>query len=121
MKRDIDIVRRIALETAKLETGYCLEGLEGVDKPTFAIHVIWMEEAGLVKARISEYISGEHSQALVQRLTWAGCEFADSVQDETLWSKAKEKVIKPSASFSFGILKDWLGAEIRDGFPTLRG
>lgn len=32
MKRDMDIVRRIALETAELEYGFGLDGLSGVDK-----------------------------------------------------------------------------------------
>lgn len=120
MKRDMDVVRKIALEMLDLPHDRSLTGLDGVDQTTFAMHVIWMEEAGLVKAVISEYISRDPPKARVLRLTWEGCEFADAVRSDTVWKKAKESVIKPSASFTFGLLKEWLTAEIREGFPTLR-
>lgn len=119
MKRDMDIVRRIALQTADLPYGEMLDRLEGVEDVVFATHVQWMEEAGLVKASIAEYVGG-HMNAVVLRLTWDGCEFADSVRSDTLWNAAKTKVLMPSGSWTFGLLRDWLAAEIRDGFPTLR-
>lgn len=119
MKRDMDIVRRIALETSDLAANMALVGLDGVDKATFGQHVIWMEEAGLLVAAIQEYASGEPPTARVRRLTWAGCDFADAVRSDTLWAKAKEMVIKPTASFTFGLLKDWLVQEIKQGFPSL--
>jgi len=53
-------------------------------------------------------------------LSW-GCEFVDAVRSDTLWNKAKDNIIKPASSFSFGVLRDWLKAEIAQGFPTTRG
>ncbi len=120
MKRDMDIVRRIALETCDLEHNHVLSGLDGVDKAIFAIHGIWMQEAGLVVANVQEYRSGEPALVLIRRLTWEGCDFADAVRNDTLWNKAKEVVILPTASFTFGMLKDWLVEEVKQGFPTLR-
>ena len=120
MKRDMDIVRRIALETAELEYGFGLDGLNGVDKNTFFAHVEWMDEAGLIKANITRYKDTTPPKAVVIRLTWDGCEFADSVKSETLWSKAKETVIKPTSSFTFGVMRDWLRQEILQGLPSLR-
>ena len=120
MNRDMDIIRRIALDTAAMPFGHALLGVDGADKESFAMHVIWMKEAGLVKAVITEFQGGEPPIAKVLRLTWDGCEFADAVRSDTLWKKAKESVMKPSMSFTFGLLKDWLAVEIREGFPTLR-
>lgn len=120
MKRDMDVIRQIALETSKLKYGEVLESLDGVEPVTFAMHAIWMKEAGLITASIQEFLSGEPPDAHIFRLTWDGCEFADSVRSDTLWRKAKESVIKPSTSFTFGLLKEWLSTEIREGFPTLR-
>lgn len=119
MKRDMDIVRRIAIETADLGPGLVMTGLENIDQLTFGLHAIWMVEAGLITASIQEFASGEPPKAQIKRLTWAGCDFADAVRSDTLWAKAKELVIKPSASFTFGLLKDWLAAELKQGFPTL--
>jgi hypothetical protein len=117
----MDIVRQIALATADLEyRKKVLTGLPGVSAPDFTLHVIWMEEAGLIKATVSEYLGGQNPTAQVFRLTWQGCEFADAVSDDTVWSKAKEAIIKPAASFTFGILLDWLKLEIEQGLPSLR-
>lgn len=121
MNRDMDIVRRIALATTDLEYNRVLTGLDDIDEITFGVHVIWMSEAGLVQATIQEFQSGEPPKVRVRRLTWDGCEFADAVRSDTIWRKAKESVLNPATSFTFGLLKEWLAAEIRNGFPTLRG
>ncbi len=119
MKRDMDLIRRIALATESQSVGEELGEIEGVDNDVFAMHVTWMKEAGLVDAVIQEYMGGE-TLALVRRLTWDGCEFVDAIRSETLWNKAKDNVMKPSMSFTFDVLKDWLKTEITQGLPTLR-
>ncbi len=123
MKRDMDLIRRIALEVEDTDFGYSLTGMqeEGVDTATFGIHAIWMKEAGLIDAVIQEYSSGEPPKVKIFRLTWAGCEFADAIRDDTLWKKAKASVLKPGMSFTFDVLKDWLKTEITQGLPTIRG
>lgn len=119
MKRDMDLIRRIAFATEVLESRQTLDGLEGVEPAKFAQHVVWMKEAGLLEAIVPTRLNGESDFAMVNRLTWQGCDFLDAARDEGLWSKAKATVIKPSASFTFGLLKEWLAGEIRQGLPTL--
>ena len=120
MKRDVDIIRKIAFATESLPSGECLDAIDGIDPADFSAHVEWMSDAGLVEAHIDRMLSGEHI-AVVLRLTWAGCDFLDAARSETLWAKAKRSVIAPASSWTFGILLDWLKAEIRDGLPSLRG
>lgn len=120
MKRDLDLVRRIALAVADLPPGEFLDSLPGVSQAEFGAHAAWMEEAGLVKIAAAQYISNGWPIATVLRLTWQGCEFVDAVRSDTLWKKAKEVVIKPAASFTFGLLTEWLKAELAQSFPTLR-
>lgn len=117
MKRDMDLIRRITLETERLPIGGQLDGLPDVDPRAFGRHAEWMVEANLIKAAV--HTMDGHPHAVVLRLTWEGCEFAETVRSDTLWVKAKEHVIKPSASWTFGVLKEWLANEIRNGFPTL--
>ncbi|MFD1709071.1 DUF2513 domain-containing protein [Ottowia sp. GY511] len=120
MKRDMDLIRRIVLATADLPQYAQLQQLAGVDEREFVMHVAWLEEAGLVKANVRVGMSESDGQyAFVWRLTWAGCEFADAVRSDTIWKKAKETVIKPSASWTFDLLKEWLKTEISQGLPTL--
>lgn len=120
MKRDMDLIRRIALELENQAIGEELTGLEGVESDVFALHATWMKEAGLIDAFIQEYMGGEQL-VMARRLTWAGCEFADAIRDDTLWKKAKANVLKPGMSFTFDVLKDWLKTEITQGLPTIRG
>jgi len=118
MKRDMDLIRRITLAASELPPDKSLRGIDGVDDVLFARHAIWMQEAGLVKAATDD---SDEPFAAIFRLTWDGCEFADSVRSDTLWRKAKENVLRPSMSFTFGVLREWLKAEIQQGLPTLRG
>lgn len=121
MQRDMDLVRAIALASTEIEPDRALSKLPDVDERTFAMHVQWMEEAGLVHAAVSPKDSKRPATfAAIYRLTWAGCEFADSVRSDTLWNKAKNNVLKPGMSFTFEVLKDWLKTEISQGLPTLR-
>ena len=122
MKRDMDLIRRIALEVEDMEYGYELTGMEeeGIDPATFALHAMWMQEAGLIDADIQTYLSGEPPNVRITRLTWSGCEFADAIRDDNLWRKAQANVLKPGMSFTFDVLKEWLKTEISQGLPTIR-
>jgi hypothetical protein len=42
------------------------------------------------------------------RLTWAGHDFADAISEDNVWNKAKEHVLKPTASWTFDILMKYL-------------
>lgn len=121
MKRNMDIVRQIILATAELPYARTLDSLSGISDEDFVLHVIWLEEAGLVIADAQAGAGSIAKYAIVSRLTWSGCEFADSVLDENLWTKAKGTVLKPGMSFTFDILKEWTKTEIMNGLPTLRG
>lgn len=120
MKRDADVVRNILLATEAMPAGEYLAELPGVDAENFAFHVSILIEAGFVDGRVQTFLGGG-SHAVVLRLTWAGCDFLDAARSDTLWAKAKTSVIKPSASWTFDLLKEWLKAEISSGLPTLRG
>lgn len=111
----MDLVRRIALAMADHQGLDPLTTIEGVAPIVFAAHAQWMDEAGLVDAKWPGKETGARPQMLagILRLTWAGCEFVDAVRSDSLWKKAKEKVIKPSASWTFGVLLDWLKTEIQ--------
>ena len=117
MMRDMDLIRKIML--AARETEGVVNGIDGVDKEMFAAHVQLLDEAGLLVAAINGTSKRLPVAAIVYRLTWSGHDFADSIIDNTLWNKAKENVIKPASSWTFGILLEYLKAEIRSNIPGL--
>lgn len=113
MNRNMDTIRAIALAVA--DSDGPLNAVDGIADADFAAHAQWMEEAGLVHAALLPKDSKRPATAaVVFRLTWAGCDFADAVRSDTLWKKAKDTVIKPSASWTFGVLTDWLKGQISD-------
>lgn len=122
MKREMALVRRIALAVEALPAGEILtsDDLADVDVSEFALHVAWMDEAGLIRASINDNMDGEPAACFVLRLTWAGCEFTDAVRNETLWRRALQEVMANSKSFTFEFLRDWLKTEIAQGFPSVR-
>ncbi len=63
-----------------------------------------------------EVLRGERNQAIageLNGLTWLGHDFLDAARDETIWKKAREKFLKPSASWTFSLVLEWLKHEAR--------
>ena len=114
----MDLIRQIVLTVR--DSPSVVRGLEGVDFEVYAEHVRLLEEAGLVDASIQIVPQRRVLTALVWRLTWAGQDFASAIDNDTLWGKAKETVIKPAGSWTFDVLKEWLKTEILQGLPTIR-
>lgn len=119
MKRNMDLIRRIAMASEALENGQALRALPDVPADVFSTHVLWMNQAGLVQARVYTDAKDAVTSATVTRLTWDGCEFMAAARDDTLWRKAMQTVLMPTASFTFGVLKDWLTQEISQGLPPI--
>ncbi len=89
------------------------------DLPTRAHHIAIMQEAGLIIALVSNDEKGIPSKGAILRLTWQGHDFIDAARDDTIWKKVREKVMRPAASFTFGILVQALKYEIKSrlGLP----
>ncbi|QHI68743.1 DUF2513 domain-containing protein [Tichowtungia aerotolerans] len=110
MKRDMDIIRTVVL--AVRDSDKPLSSISGIAPKVFIYHAQLLEEAGLVTASFSGGGKPLANAAMIFRLTWTGQDFADSIKDESIWNKAKENILKPSASWTFGILAEYIKAEI---------
>lgn len=117
MNRDMDVIRQIVL--AVRDSNEPIAKVEGMEPAVFNYHAQLLDEAGLVKASLGSSDKRLPTVAMIFRLTWAGHDFADSITDDTLWQKAKDTVIKPTASWTFGILLEYLKVEIRSHIPGL--
>ena len=119
MKRDMDVIRRIAIETETLGYRNRLTGLDGVSAEDFMNHAKLMVEAGLLEASIREFSDLSTPRTDVFRLTWTGHEFLDSARNNTLWAKAKDSVIKSGMSFTFDLLRDYLKTQAAQSLSSL--
>lgn len=117
MKRDMDIVRAIIL--AAKDADEPITAIPNITQQVFAYHVQIMQEAGLLVAALKPPESkSPPEKATILRLTWSGLDFADSITNETIWNKAKDNILKPGASWTFGVLLEYIKSELMKGFPS---
>jgi hypothetical protein len=107
MKRDMDLIRTIL---QRIESDQDLT-IEGHGSREISYHVALLKDAGFLDAYLLTDGFGRIDRAVVKRLTWDGHEFLDATRDDTLWRKARKHVLKPAASWTFGLLLEWLKRE----------
>jgi hypothetical protein len=117
MKLNIELIRLLLIQQ---ETGEKPDGLTAYPEAEQIYNLQLMEDAKLIVADLFIDESGIAKGAVIHRLTWAGHDFLDAVRDETIWKKAKEHVLRPGASWTFDVLKQWAKYELltKLGVPT---
>jgi hypothetical protein len=105
MKRDMELVREILLQT---EASPDVKGIAELDienhsEDEVSYHVKIMAEAGLVTA--IDLSTGMTFCWRPSGLTWQGHEFLDAIRNDTVWSKAKEIVTEKGGAIPFAVLQ----------------
>jgi hypothetical protein len=118
MKRNMDIIRKIFLTLR--DSNNLIDSVPDISEDDFLAHAELLIEAGLAKGVVRPSGRKQAPEAvMLLRLTWNGHDFADAITEDTLWNKAKENILKPSASWSFEILLAYLKYEIGRRIPGL--
>jgi hypothetical protein len=120
MKRDMDLIRTILqrVESDESITPAPFE-IPGHAQEQVNYHIALLKDAGFIEATVDGDNSGAVTSAFIDRLTWQGHEFLDAARDDTIWHKAKEHFLKPTASWTFSLLQEWLKQEAhRKLFPV---
>lgn len=117
MKRDFDLIRRILIDIESKPAGGVLQRFEypEYDHRTIAEHVRLLIDAGLVQGELVELV-GNGVHFIVSDLTWDGHDFLNAARDDTIWKKAKDTILKPTASVTFSLLLEWLKAQAKERF-----
>jgi hypothetical protein len=108
MQRDMDIVRQVLIAVEHATEP--VESLPDCDDSVFSYHVALLMEAGLVLGDVSQGPDMQPMAGMIFRLTWPGHDFLDAARDDTVWRTAREKILKPGASWTFDLLKATLRA-----------
>jgi len=120
LKRDFDLIRHILIDVENMAPGAILQRCEypEYDEKTISEHVRLLIDAGLVRGQVTETLGGR-VHFLVSGLTWTGHDFLDAARDATIWRKAKDTVLKPTASITFDLLLQWLKEQVKQtlGLP----
>jgi hypothetical protein len=108
MKRDMELIR---LVLKHYETGDSPPALTAFSESEIFYNCMLMNDAGLIVANFTEG-SGVLPVAITNvRLTWAGHDFLDAARNDTIWKMAKDKILKPGASWTFSLLAEFLKQE----------
>ena len=114
MKRDFDLIRHIMTDIENMPAASAFKSFEypGYDKATIHQHIKLLIDENLIEGKIHESHHGIDA-VRITGLTWNGHDFIDASKDESIWTKAKETVLKPTVSITFSILLEWLKEEAK--------
>lgn len=111
MKRDLDLIRELLLRLEALSLPPAAPAPQffmpatltqpGEDLETITGHLHLLCDARFVEP----YLMGGSLFVGVTRLTWAGCDFLDSVRDPKIWQRTKDGAAK-AGGFTIELLVD---------------
>ncbi|MCA3174492.1 MAG: DUF2513 domain-containing protein [Burkholderiales bacterium] len=108
MRRDFELVRRLAKEIADAPPGCPAFSLslpgEYDDKVVWA-HIDMMIDAGLVSGRVLRGMNEGICAVLIRGLTWEGHNFLEAASSPTIWQKAFSVVAEKGGAMTFDVLK----------------
>ncbi len=105
MKRDMNLIRLLLLETEGEEPG---PDLSSFTEEQRVYHSALLIEAGLVHGEIILDGNGQPAGAVALRLTWAGHEFLDAARNDAIWHKAGERIKKSGVDVTISLLQELL-------------
>ena len=110
MKRDMDLVRLVLIQ---VEEGEAPEEMSRYSEEQILYHCGLTIEAGLVEGEVVHGHNGQIVGAAMIKLTWAGHDFLDAARSESIWSKAKEKILSAGGGWTLELLKALLLQEAK--------
>lgn len=112
MKRDMDLIRQIVIAARDHDGEHPLNGIDGVERRVFGEHVMLLCEAGLIDGNAMKSGNGTPVGGLVRRLTWDGQDFADAIDNDTVWESVKGSA-KKAGGWTFGLLVEIAKYELK--------
>jgi len=117
MKRDMDLVRKLVLVLEDAQSGWAPNPIriEGYTAGQIGYHAYLLVESGLAKGIDATPMGGSDGpQYMLQHLTPAGHDFAESVRTEYIWDEVKEDIkAKGLGSATLDILKKLVDKKIK--------
>jgi len=106
MKRDLDMLRTIMLKIETSNKAVHLTDLTDnrADRPTILFHVQLLNDAKFIDCRMLNVVNN-NGDCIINRLTSAGCDYLDSVRNDSVWDKVKERLVSIGGSASLSVIK----------------
>lgn len=109
MTRNWEIIREILLRLESTNTPNAnvnANSFDGLPEQEVAYNMRLLSEAGYIEARIMSSSSGNGkiNAALARRLTNAGHDLLDTIRNESVWNKVKEKFTSNGLDMTFDLV-----------------
>ena len=109
MKRDLDLIRSILIEIESNKEDKTLNSSDFLylnnDKNTIDYHLYLLNDAGYIDAIDVTCIGHRYPQYLIKWLTNDGCEYLDTIRDDSVWSKTKDKIYSVGNALTLSTVK----------------
>jgi hypothetical protein len=112
MKRDMDLVRKLALAMQDHPEAQAPKEvqLDGYSDEQIGHHLYLMLDGGLIVGVQSDNFEDDGPTAFATCLTWAGQDFADAARSDTTWNRAKATIKDKAITVGFGVLTQLLAS-----------
>lgn len=97
MKRDLDLLREILLQTeSSASSGITASDFVSDDRSAEAVsfHIQLLLDAGYIEAIEFKTLSRLYPDFIIKRITFSGYEYLDSVRSDRVWQETKSRVAK---------------------------
>lgn len=109
MKRDLDLIRTLLLKIEEHNDPtpiYSERFYNLSDSPAIIdFHLRLLLQAGFIEAYEIPVLNKNYPQYSVLCLTFNGCDYLDSIRDESVWASIKSKLQSVSSSATFEVIK----------------
>lgn len=110
MKRNLDLIRDILLRIEDISNGtrlICVEDFTDLcdDRHYISYHLELLEDAGYIVV-IDHPYTDDYKDFALTRLTMLGADYLDSVRNNSIWVKVKDKLEKVGNGASLKVVCD---------------
>ena len=110
LKRDLDLLRSMLLKMESLDSSYGIIRLHTFrelcdDDVVLSLHIQLLLDAGFIEVADSLYADDMVQDFLINRITFAGYDYLDTVRDESIWGEIKKRLASVGKSASLDIVK----------------
>ncbi len=113
MKRDMDLIRKIAfaIEATEDPIESVSIAIDDFTPKQIAYHCELMNDSGLFVSETFTHTESKFEEFLILRLTSKGHDFIDSARNETIWVKAKNTISSKVGGITIDALIQYLSSQ----------
>ena len=105
MKRDWNIIREVLQKIEDSSNNVELKDFFEDNTQEYSYHVELLIEAELISGEMESCMDCPVSDFTIERLTWSGHNFLDTIRSDSIWNKTKNILKEKGLGMSFDIIK----------------